>query len=293
MTIAARSTAVVDAAPAFIGDAGMRPVIRCVPILGGVTARAIRVKHSGVESRIGMTGHAGGGEPRKLTGGVTALAFQTDVTPGQREVAQIVVESSVFPTGRRMTGGAVGAKPSAMLVLFTMAGVAIAGRAFVDAVLVAVLTFCFGVLALEFERGKVVVKLGGCPAVGGVTGGAVGAEAPLVRFIGAVAGGAILRSARKIGKGPRIQVTLGAQHVDVPAVEPENKIVPEIFPKAIHAVVAVETGVAVGEGMRQGKGRVNLTVTSLAGVRSESGDVAVMAVVAGERFSPSRFLVTV
>ena len=293
MTIAARSTAVVDAAPAFIGDAGMRPVIRCVPILGGVTARAIRIKHSGVESRIGMTGHAGGGEPRKLTGGVTALAFQTDVTPGQREVAQIVVENSLFPARRRMTGGAVRAKPTVMLVVVLMAGVTIAGGAFVYAVLVAVLTLCFGVPALEFERRQAVIEFGGRPAVGGVTGGAVGAEASLVRVVGAVAGGAILRSARKVGEGPRVEVAFGAQRIHVPALEPENKIVPEIFTEAIHTVVAIETGAAVGEGMRQGKGRVNLTVAGLARVRSERGDVAVMAIVAGERFSPSRFLVTV
>lgn len=67
----------------------------------------------------------------------------------------------------------------------------------------------------------------------------------------------------------------------------------EVFAEPIHAIMAFETGIAICQGMGQGKSRVYLTVAGLAGVGCEGGDVAVVAIIAGERFIRSCKLVTV
>ena len=289
----AGGAAVTYSAPTLISNAGVRTVIRRIPILGGVAGLTIRTEQTGMIWRVAVAGNARGGKPRKLSIGMTALTFQTDMPTREREVRFIVVEGHVIPTRGLVAGGTVRAKLSAMLILLAMAGVAIAGRAFVCPVLVTLFTLRLGVFPLQFERRQVVIEFGGRPAVGGVAGGAVGAEAPLVRFIVAMAGGAILRRIGEVGERPRIEVALGAQHIDVPAVEPEDKIVFEVFSEAVHAIMTVQTGVAIGKRMGEGEGRVHLTVAGLAGVGGEDGDVAVMTVVAGERNIPSRLLMSV
>jgi len=65
----------------------------------------------------------------------------------------------------------------------------------------------------------------------------------------------------------------------------------EVFPEPVHAVVTIETGVAVREGMREGEGRVHLAVASPARVGGEGGDIPMMTIVAGERFARRRKLV--
>ena len=42
----------IDAAPAFIGDARVRTVVEGKPVVGCMAARAIQSKHAGMEGRI-------------------------------------------------------------------------------------------------------------------------------------------------------------------------------------------------------------------------------------------------
>lgn len=77
------------------------------------------------------------------------------------------------------------------------------------------------------------------------------------------------------------------------AGQPEVEIMSEAFAEAVDPIVAVEAGVAIGEGMCQGKGNIHLTVTGLAGVGCENSNIAVMTVIAGERRIRSRSLMTV
>ena len=77
------------------------------------------------------------------------------------------------------------------------------------------------------------------------------------------------------------------------AGQPEDKIMFEAFTESVDPVMAVEAGVAIGEGMRQGEGNIHLTVTGLAGVGCENRDIAVMTVIAGERRIRGRSLMTV
>jgi len=65
----------------------------------------------------------------------------------------------------------------------------------------------------------------------------------------------------------------------------EGKVVFEVFPEPIHAIVAIETGITICKRMREGKDRVHLTVAGLAGVRSEGGYIAAMTVITREWFA--------
>ncbi len=79
----------------------------------------------------------------------------------------------------------------------------------------------------------------------------------------------------------------------MPSGQLEGKIVFErLAAETIHAIVAIEAGIAIRQGMSYGEGDVHLTVTGLAGVRGEDRDVAVMTVIAGERYIQRRALVS-
>jgi len=75
----------------------------------------------------------------------------------------------------------------------------------------ALLAFYVGVRAFEFEHRKVVIELGGRPAISSMTRGAVRAEPALMRFILAVAGITIGRRFGKIVKDARVDMALGAE----------------------------------------------------------------------------------
>jgi hypothetical protein len=87
----------IDSPPAFIGDAGMRPVVSGEPVVRGVANSAVRAEHAGVEGRINVTTGAGSRESGKLPGRVALTAGQSRMRAGQWEVAAIVVEGRVMP----------------------------------------------------------------------------------------------------------------------------------------------------------------------------------------------------
>lgn len=121
---------------------------------------------------------------------------------------------------------------------------------------------------------------------------AIRAKLTVVLIIGVVTGVAILRSVREVGQGTGIHVALNAGHIRMSALGLEGEAcVAETFTKAIHAVVAIEAGHPVGNGMGLGEDRIYLTVAAVAGVDRKGGNVALMAVVAGEGLIQSRLLV--
>ena len=63
------------------------------------------------------------------------------------------------------------------------------------------------VIPFQLEGREAVIELGRLPGIGGMTGSTIGAEAPFVRFIRAVAGDTILRRFLEIGKRSRIEMT--------------------------------------------------------------------------------------
>lgn len=183
----------------------------------------------------------------------------------QREVAPVMIEGGILPIGRRMAGGAIGAVPAIVLIILFMTGVTISGCALINTIPMTGFAFCFGMLALQFKGCEIVVEFGGCPGTGGMTGGTIRPKTSIMRFIGTVAGVAILRRSLEIGKCSCIEMTFRADHFDVATSQSEGKIVLEVLTQSVHAIVTIETGIAIGKGMCQGEGRVHLTVAGLAG----------------------------
>lgn len=56
---------------------------------------------------------------------MTAFALQPNVTPRQREVAQVVVKRGILPTCWVMAGGAISAVFAAVFIVLLMAGITV------------------------------------------------------------------------------------------------------------------------------------------------------------------------
>lgn len=129
-----------------------------------------------------------------------------------------MIEVGVVPIVCVVTGRAVCAKLAVMLVIARVAGIAVGGRPREDIVLMTIFTTRFGVSALQFKRGQVVIELGGSPRFGGVTQRAVGAETGFVRVILRVAGETVCRRGGKVRHRAHIHMALGAMDLRVFAV---------------------------------------------------------------------------
>ena len=55
MAITARRAAMIDTPSAFIGNARMRTIILCKPVIRGVALRTIQTKHACMEGRVAVT----------------------------------------------------------------------------------------------------------------------------------------------------------------------------------------------------------------------------------------------
>lgn len=144
------------------------------------------------------------------------------------------------------------------------------------------------------EIAETMVERCRSPAIGGVTLAAVEPEAALVGLIVMMTRVAILQGHGEIPEAARIDMALDTGKTHMFAGELERKdIVIEVLTQAIHAIMTVETGRAKGERVRGHERQIHLTVASITGLRDEGPDIAVMAIVAGERFARSRTLVTV
>ena len=188
MALTAGGSTVVDSAPAFISDAGMRTRIRRIPILCCMTLSTIGAEHTGMKGWVTVAVHTSRRKPSEHTGSMAFFASHIDVTTRQREVTLLMIEGDIFPIGRFMTCATVSAKFAIMFIVLFVAGVAVAGCTFVDTVLMALLTFRFNVFAFEFEGSQVVIELCRRPGFSGMAVGAVQAETSLVWLILAMAG---------------------------------------------------------------------------------------------------------
>ena len=101
--------------------------------------------------RVGMTGGALGRQPCKLTGCMAIFTKHFKVRPGQREVAQVVIEGGFFPVNRGVAGSTIRAEASVMLIVLAMAGITVSGRALENVVLVTPFTTHPGMFAFQLE----------------------------------------------------------------------------------------------------------------------------------------------
>lgn len=188
MAITTGCTAVINAAPTFIGNAGMWPVISCKPIVCRVTGCTVETKHASMENRIGMTTYTVRRETGELIVGVALFTRQPHMLSCKWEFGFVVIEGYIIPGSRLMTGSAIRPETADMFVILFMAGIAIGRRALVYIIDVALLAFHFRMFAIQLERGEIVIELRGCPASCSMAGGAIRTEPALVRIVTAMTG---------------------------------------------------------------------------------------------------------
>lgn len=58
VAIAAGGAAMVDAAPAFVGNTRVRTIVTGKPVIGCMAARTIQAKHAGMEDRVAVAAGA-------------------------------------------------------------------------------------------------------------------------------------------------------------------------------------------------------------------------------------------
>lgn len=214
------------------------------------------------------------------------LARQPRMASGQREVAPAMIEIRILPIGRVMAGGAVRSILTVVFVVLSVAGIAIRGRAFEDVVSMAGLASRIRVFPFEPERRKIVIELRRTPTLRRMTDRAIPSKLSLVRIVAEVTGTAILRRHCKIAKSARSRVALRAIQVRVPAGDLELKlVVVEIRNEAVHAVVAIQAGGGIRLDVPRHKTGIQLTMTRVAGLRIEFGDVVRVAIGTYERLA--------
>ena len=120
---------------------------------------------------------------------------------GQLEDRNVMVKRGRFPGRSRMAGGAVLTKSASMIVAMT--GCAIGRGTLKDVIDMALRAGCADVRAGQLEGRNVMVKRGRFPGRGGMTGGTVLAEGPIMVIL--MAGCAIGRGALKdvVNMAPR------------------------------------------------------------------------------------------
>ena len=87
----------INPAPTFICNSGMRTAIYSRPIVDGMTGCTVQTKHSCMICRIAMATRTRCGKINKLSTRMASLACNADVSTCQREVAAIMIEISILP----------------------------------------------------------------------------------------------------------------------------------------------------------------------------------------------------
>lgn len=196
------------------------------------------------------------------------------------------IERGGLPRRGGVTSRAVCSKLTQMKSGVGMAGNALGRRARKLIVGMALLAFNLLVRARQREVTARMIEGRVLPVGWRVAGSAVRAEFPCVRVVAEVAGRAILRDRFHIRDRARVRMTVGTGNVRVLASERKCKrIMIEIRPVGIHAVMASQAVAAPTRLMRNGEVRVNLTMTGIASLQIELGHIVGVAIGAGERLA--------
>jgi hypothetical protein len=167
------------------------------PGRGGVTSTATCTELTVMSVVLFMAGIAIAGCALIETVGMATRTGCCGVRAGQFKSGLIVVVGSWFPGGSGMAGPAVSTELTVVSVIFLVAGIAIAGCSFIEAVGMAARTGCSAVCASQFKCGLVMVVSGWFPGDEGVAGPAVRTELAAMSIVFLVARKAIAGSAIK------------------------------------------------------------------------------------------------
>ena len=180
------------------------------PTIGVVAGSALCAKTAGMCVIINMAGRTIHGRAFEYiilmavcTGGgcVFAIKFECKLR---------VVYMGGFPAVRRMAAFTLSAKSATMRVVIDMAGGAVHGSAFEDAVLMTVFASHGCMLTIEMEGKLGVVYMGGFPTIGRMTSCAILSKLAVVEIILLMTGIALLRRGLHVGDGSVIEMTFGA-----------------------------------------------------------------------------------
>jgi hypothetical protein len=199
---------------------------------------------------------------------------------GQLEDGIVVIKVAWLPAVRRMAGIALIAKRAAMRIGLAVAGGAVHGRAFEDAIHMTTLTSHRRMFAIEMEGEQGVIYCRKLPAFGRVTGGAVGSKLTVVMVIFLMAGETILGGRFQIMQVARSDMTLGTGYRRMFTNQIERHLVMvKAFAVRIHSIMTGHAICAEGDEMFGGKCLINLQVTIAACILIERRNEAlVMAV---------------
>ena len=180
------------------------------PTIGVVAGSALCAKTAGMRVIINMAG-------RTIHGRAFENIILMAVCAGGCRVFAIEFESKLgvvymggFPAIGRVATFTLSAKSAAMRVVIDMAGGAVHGGAFEDAVLMTVFASYGRMLTIEMEGKFGVIHMGRFPAIGRMTGSTILSKLAVVEIILLMTGIALLRRGLHIGDGSVIEMTLGA-----------------------------------------------------------------------------------
>ena len=180
------------------------------PTIGVVTGFALCAKTAGMCVIINMAGRTIHGRAFEniilmavCAGGCCVFAIEFEGKLG-------VVYMGGFPAIGCMATFTLSAKSAAMRVVINMAGGAVHGGAFEDAVLMTVFASHGCMLTIEMECKFGVIHMGRLPAIGRMTGRTILSKLAVVEIILLMTGIALLRRGLHISDGAVIEMTFGA-----------------------------------------------------------------------------------
>lgn len=192
-----------------------------------------------------------------------------------------MVEGRLCPASGCVTRATVDGESAAVRVILQMAILALHHWFQLGVERVAFLAIHIHVLAIQFERGQVVVERGRNPRVHAVALHTVRAEAEFVRLVVSMAGEAVARRGLQIRQFARVGVATVTVHLHMRARQRErNLAMVKMFVVGVHAIV---TGQAVSPPTQRvslRKGQVEVAMTFNASGRIEIRQAFSMAIFA-------------
>ena len=141
-----------------------------------MTRLANRAKRAFVESRVNMAGNTCFGCAYEYAIGMTVGTGDIDMSPGQRECGQVVIEGGRLPGCGGMAGTAIRSILAAVMVIGRMAGITSCRCAFELKIFMATSAENGGVRACQLKDGVGMIKRAGLPTSCRMAGLTLGAE---------------------------------------------------------------------------------------------------------------------
>lgn len=158
-----------------------------------------------------------------------------------------------------MTQGAIHPELAVVLVIPLMAGETVAGSPLKNVIDMATVACHCNMPAIQFERGKIVVK--GCwrPARRSVAGTTIGVQPALVGILIGMAGEAVLGGGAQVFQRPGVGMAITAGNLCMLAYQWKNGfVVVKIAPVGVQSIMTGKATIPKGDCMRDGERTVKL-----------------------------------